>query len=174
MEAIQLSEQDLNQLRKTYQDELTKTLAKLQHLKSVLEQLGGEQTLKVHISTEEVSSSKEVVTSKEPKITKERKRRKKRGPKAVWEDLVVKRLRSLNKPMTYEELTDDIIAFGNIPDSKRANTKQAIINVVFRLRQQNRKVNTFSMGRREKYIALKRWFDEEGNIRESYSKRIQV
>ncbi|MCJ7824019.1 MAG: hypothetical protein MUP44_03905, partial [Anaerolineales bacterium] len=89
-------------------------------------------------------------------------RKKKSGRKPKWELLIMKRLRQLDKPVTYDELTDEIMAFSKLPENKRTSTKQAIVNVIFRLRSRDKKLDTFSIGTREKYIALKGWFEKPG------------
>ncbi len=98
---------------------------------------------------------------------------KKTGRKSKWELLIMKRMRQLDKPVTYEELTDEIMAFSKLPEGKRISTKQAVVNVVFRLRSRDRKLDTFSMGTREKYIALKSWFDGKGVIKKEYVSKIE-
>ena len=85
----------------------------------------------------------------------------------------MKRMRQLDKPVTYDELTDEIMTFSKLPPEKRESTKQAVVNVVFRLRNRDGKLDTFSIGTREKYIALKGWFDEPGVISKDYAARIE-
>ena len=84
----------------------------------------------------------------------------------------MKRLRQLDKPVTYDELTDEIMVFSKLPEHKKTSTKQAIVNVIFRLRSRDRKLDTFSMGSREKYIALKGWFEKPGEIKKEYAAKI--
>ena len=73
-----------------------------------------------------------------------------------------------------DELTEEIMTFSKIPESKRTTTKQAIVNVIFRLRSRDKKLDTFSMGTREKYIALKSWFEKPGEIKKAYAAKIAV
>lgn len=169
METIKLPETDLTDMRRFYLEELDKTLKRLQHIKNILDKLGdNSQSIQIQISTPQLKASESKSTEKLLAQPKEKKRKQKRGPKSIWEDLVIKRLRYIDKPLTYEELTDEIMTFGNIPKEKRKSTKQAIVGVIFRLRTRKVKLNTFSIGTREKYIALKRWFDTNGKIKEKY------
>lgn len=169
METIKLPETDLTDMRRFYLEELDKTLKRLQHIKSILDKLDDNgQSIQIQITTPQLKASEPQSTEKLLAQVKERKKKQKRKPKSIWEDLVVKRLRHIDKPLTYEELTDEIMTFGNLPEEKRKSTKQAIVGVVFRLRKRKVKLNTFSIGTKEKYIALKRWFDTNGEIKEQY------
>jgi len=171
METINLPGEELADMRQFYQEELNKTLNRLQHIKSILDKLGSnEQSIQIQITTQQPETAEPPSTGDLPTQAKTRKRKQKRGPKSIWEDLVIKRLRFVDKPLTYEELTDEIMTFGNIAAEKRKNTKQAIVGVIFRLRQRGVKLNTFSAGSKEKYIALKRWFDANGEIKNEYRK----
>ena len=85
----------------------------------------------------------------------------------------MKRLRQLDKPVTYDELTDEIMTFSKLPEQKRKSTKQAVVNVIFRLRNREGKLDTFSIGTREKYIALKNWFEQPGEIKKEYAAKIE-
>ena len=77
----------------------------------------------------------------------------------------MKRMRQLNKPVTYDELTQEIMTLSKLPEGKRKNTKQAVVSVIFRLRSRDKKLDTFSIGTREKYIALIQWFERPGKIK---------
>ena len=65
------------------------------------------------------------------------------------------------------------MAFAKLPAGKRTSTKQAVINVIFRLRSRDQKLDTFSIGSREKYIALKSWFKAPGIIKKEYAVKIK-
>ena len=84
----------------------------------------------------------------------------------------MKRMRQLNKPVTYDELTQEIMTLSKLPEGKRKSTKQAVVSVIFRLRNREKKLDTFSIGTREKYIALKPWFEKPGTIKKEYAKKI--
>lgn len=171
METINLPESDLSEMKQFYIEELNKTLRRLQHIQTMLGNLG-ETGIQIQISTTQgqVSPSAAYLTK-----TGEPKREKKRpGRKSVWETVILKRLRQIDRPVTYEELTDEIMSLSRLPDSKRTSTKQAILNVVFRLRNRDKKLDTFSIGEREKYIALNSWFDSPGQIKREYAQRIEA
>jgi hypothetical protein len=86
----------------------------------------------------------------------------------------MKRLRQLDKPVTYDELTEEIMTFSKLPDNKKTSTKQAIMTVIFRLRNRDKRLDTFSIGTREKYIALKSWFEKPGEIKKEYAAKIVI
>jgi len=162
MSTVKLDEQKAAEIAAFYHAELQKTMARYNHIKSTLESLG-ENAPKLDLQGS---------TSAAPKA--KRRKKGKPGPASVWDKKILKRLKEINKPVTYEELTDDIMAFDGYPAEKRANIKASIINVTYRLRKRDRKINTFSMGTREKFIALRSWFDSNGEILDIYKSRLKV
>ena len=101
-----------------------------------------------------------------------RKRKSKPGPDSIWEKMVLKRLRTVDRPLTYEELTDEIMEFAKFPKENRKKVKQSVINVTFRLRKRDKKIDTFSAGSREKFLALSSWFESPGVIKQAYKNRV--
>lgn len=172
MKNVEFSEGHLAEMRQFYSEELDKTVKRLQHIKSVLEQLGDNSTsISIQIASSKQKSTTEATTTGESTTTTGA--RKRPGRKSMWEGLIVKRLRQLDRPVTYDELTDEIMLFSKLPEEKRINTKQAIVNVIFRMRGRNEKLDTFSIGSREKYIALKQWFESPGEIKKEYRDKIK-
>jgi hypothetical protein len=171
METLRLPAEELAEMKQFYQDEYERTSRRLKHITNMLNKLGAE--IPENVSGASVSAT---FPSGDPgsKGGSPPRPRKKTGRKSKWELLIIKRLRQLDKPVTYDELTDEIMAFSKLPEEKRKSTKQAIINVVFRLRSRDRKLDTFSAGTREKYIALKNWFSAPGEIKKEYSARINT
>ncbi len=170
MKTIKLPESELAEMKQFYQEEHGRITKRLQHIKVILERLGieiQEENLTDPIMPQGVTANND--SSPSPIVSK---RKKKSGRKPKWEMLIMKRLRQLDKPVTYDELTDEIMAFSKLPEIKKRSTKQAIVNVIFRLRSQDKKLNTFSIGTREKYIALKGWFEKPGEIKKEYAAKI--
>ncbi|MCP4313507.1 MAG: hypothetical protein GY790_19800 [Bacteroidetes bacterium] len=158
MNTIQIPEGELNEMKEFYLEEYEKSTSRLLHITSVLKRLG------VDLPAE----------GSEPVRVKKTGTRKKPGRKSKWELVIMKRMRQLDKPVTYDQLTDEIMAFTRISPEKRSATKQAVVNVIFRLRNRDRKLDTFSMGTREKYIALKSWFDGPGKIKKEYAAKVKI
>jgi hypothetical protein len=159
MQTISLPDKQVESMREFYLEELEKTIRRMEHLKAVLKELG-----------EEAPTS--VPAAKQQKVKRKRKARP--GRKSVWEPLILKRLRQLDKPVTYEELTEEIMTLAKIPPEKKKSTKQAILSVAFRMRTRDNKIDTFSAGTREKYVGLRQWFDEPGKMSREYAKKITV
>ena len=165
METIILPESELSEMKQFYQEEYDRITRRLQHIRTILSRLGveiekgesGTPFSESNITTQSVTSVKS---------------RKKTRRKSKWELLIMKRLRQLDKPVTYDELTDEIMTFSKLPENKRTSTKQAVVNVIFRLRNRDKKLDTFSNGTREKYIALKGWYDKPGVIKKEYAAKI--
>jgi len=180
---VQFSDSDLLEMKQFYRNELDATLRKLEHLRNVLARLeGNHPSVEVTIS----SSSSVAVTTPAPVIGNyideeedfdetepKRKRKKKRGPKPVWGNFILKRLRQLERPITYQELTEDAMAFMKLDESKLESTRLAILNSSFRLRKVHKKIDTHHVkGRKAVYVGLSKWF-EEGELSSSYVKRIK-
>lgn len=168
METIRLPEAELSEMKQFYQEEYERLTRRLQHIQTILARLGIEIDREGGMLPPSVSTlDRKTIKSDGSAVTK-----KKSGRKSKWELLIMKRLRQLDKPVTYDELTEEIMAFSKLPDNKRTSTKQAVVNVIFRLRNRDRKLDTFSIGTREKYIALKSWFAKPGEIKKEYADKI--
>lgn len=173
MKTLKLPDADHADMRQFYEEELDKTLRRLQHIKSILEKIGTGQSVQIQIIPGAGETLPTAESNKKPSAKRKKKSKKKRGPKSMWEMLVLKRMRQLDRPVTYDELTDEIMLFSKLPKDKRKSTKQAIVNVAFRMRTKTKKLDTFSIGTKEKYLALKRWFDKPGEINKAYEERIK-
>jgi hypothetical protein len=166
MSIVKLNEEEVREMRSFYQEELHRTKRKLEHLESMLQKL---------TKGEKSADTSDAIASQEGEVPQKRKRRKKRGPKPIWGAFILKRLRQLEKPVTYEELIDDAMIFFKADESKRKKIRQSIINSAFRLRTIQGKINTHSVkGKREVYVGLRKWFDEDGNLLPEYARRINA
>lgn len=159
MQTISLSDKQIDHMKEFYQEEFEKTVRRLEHLRTVLKELGEENP--------EAGVKKRATPSK-------KKRTSRPGRKSVWEPLILKRLRQLDKPVTYEELTEEIMTLAKIPPEKKKSTKQAILSVAFRMRTRDNKIDTYSAGTREKYVGLRQWFDEPGTMSKEYAGKIEA
>ncbi|MFH0756105.1 MAG: hypothetical protein V2B15_02320 [Bacteroidota bacterium] len=168
METFQLTEKELAEMRQFYKEEFNRTSSRLLHIRAILKRLG------VAMPENDIEEIRTIANIPGIKAGIKQGAGKRTVRKSKWELLIMKRMRQLNRPVTYEELTDEIMAFSKLPDSKRTSTKQAVVNVVFRLRTRDRKLDTFSMGTREKYIGLKSWFDAKGLIKKEYTAKINA
>ena len=168
MKTIQIPDNELVEMKEFYQQEYEHAVARLLHITTTLKRLG------VEIPSEGNFRIPAELKNTSGATLKKDGKRKKPGRKSKWELVIMKRLRQLDKPVTYDQLTDEIMAFARIPPEKRTSTKQAVVNVVFRLRNRDHKLDTFSMGTREKYIALKSWFDAPGKIKKEYAAKVDI
>ncbi len=177
MVTLKLSETELAEMREYYKEELDRTEKRLVHIKGILKRLGDdilplpEKAVTTGTGKRRGRPPKDTSTNEAVKTAKT-KTKKRRGRKSKWETVIVKRLRQLNKPVTYDELTEEIMVLSKQPENKRTSIKQAVVSVVFRLRNRDEKLDTFSIGKKEKYIALKQWFDKPGEIKKEYAKKI--
>lgn len=171
MEKLNLAESDLRRMKKFYEDELDQTLEKLEHIKSVLNQLGG-STRKIEIKIEGAKPPAKV-RAQATTPGKKRGRKKKTGLRSAWAKLILEQLDKANKPLTYNELTEQVMAAANIPEEKKQSTKNAIVNVTFRLKNRDKMLDTVSAGQKEKYVAKSEWFTEEGKIKDEYAPKVK-
>jgi hypothetical protein len=167
MDHLKLDAESITEMKSFYQEELAKTLHRLEHINQVLSQLGSEVAQVEMSFSAGVGSVKKVKTS----IPK-RKYKKKRGPKSKWDKAIIKTITSAGRPLTYDEITNFLMISEGRDPSKRKNTKATVQNTVFRLRH-DKKLSTFSMGSRTKYIAPSSWVDKSsGAIAEEYKAKI--
>ena len=171
METIKLPESELAEMKQFYQDEYERLSRRLQHIKTILERLGVEIQEENLTGVKPQPSTANVVPPPSPIVSK---RKKKSGRKPKWELLIMKRLRQLDRPVTYDELTEEIMTFSKLPENKKTSTKQAVVKVILRLRNRDKRLDTFSNGTREKYIALKSWFEKPGEIKKEYAAKIAI
>lgn len=174
MESLKFEAGDLESIRDFYREELKKTLTRLEHINNVLTKLG-DRTTTINIqfdgagqsamSTRPAASAAKDTSSVDSKG-------KKRGPKSVWGAFILKRLQQLDKPLTYNQLVDEAMVVFKLAEEKRQSVVNAIINSAFRLRKNSGRIDTFSAGSREKFVALKSWFEEPGKISKDYLKKV--
>ncbi len=175
MSDLSLTQEEKSEMLQFYEEELLKTVSRLEHIKKMLDKLApGSVTIDVQIKDElKLLEKSKTSPSKTTAAKKKSKRKKKPGPKAIWGNYILKRLRQLDRPVTYTELIQDALLFFKLPVSQKDVVRQAIMNSAFRLRNKQNKVNTFRKeGTKEKYIGLKKWFDTEGKLLPEYKKKI--
>lgn len=173
MDTLKISTEEREAMRSFYQEERSKILARLNHVQGMLEKIGDtSMNIEINLSgSAEGETSTADSASSTPRQPKKRKG-KKRGPKSVWGSFILKRLQQLDKPLTYNELVDEAMVFFKLSESKRQTVVNAINNSAFRLRKNSERIDTFSAGGREKYVALTSWFDEPGKINKDYLKKV--
>jgi len=167
---MEFSSSDIKDMRTFYEHELSSTLERLRHIESVLAKIGGSK-INVAINVGNTPTISATTATKAAKKTTIKKRGAKRGPKSIWGNFVMKKLKELDKPLTYDELIAEAMRFANVPAENENKIRQSIINVTFRLRTQEKKIDTFSKGSRIKYLALKTWFGSDGAIDPAYAKK---
>lgn len=167
---MEFSSSDIKDMRAFYERELSSTLERLRHIESVLAKIGGSK-INVAINVGNTPPASGTTATKAVKKTTVRKRGAKRGSKSIWGNFVMKKLKELDKPLTYDELIAEAMKFANVPAENENKIRRSIINVTFRLRTQEKKIDTFSKGSRIKYLALKTWFGADGTIDPAYAKK---
>jgi len=180
---VTLGADELGQIKSFYEQERIQLAARLQHVDQVISRLGG--------STSLISGARPSKTPSAPapapavkrgpgrprkaavKDTKAKRagRPKKRGPKSVWGNFILRRLRQCNRPLSYSELVRDAMVLNKIPAERAKNAKASVLNAAFRLRTTLKKIDTISLpGKKEKFLVLTSWIESEGKLKSPYDK----
>lgn len=156
-------------LRQFYEAELIQTVARYEHLKSVLEKLGVQVDDLPAATASAPAAAKLTAALAKPK----RKRKRKRGRKSIWGDFILNTLRKIDRPVFYSELVQMAQIQFNIKEDKLKELKAAINQSAFRLRTVHGKIDTIGeSGKKEKRLGLKTWFDEDGNLKAEYTAKL--
>jgi histone H1/5 len=170
MKTFEVSETELLAMKQFYQQEYQSTLRKLEHLNGILSKMG------VDVPTSQVLESKPSAgfSSKARTSPAKKTRKKKRGPKPVWGNFILGRIKAADRPVGYPELMRDALVLENIPEEKRASTKASILNSAFRLRAVNNKIDTVGIpGKKEKFLVLTKWMDK-GELVSPYKEKFDA
>lgn len=171
-----LTQSSLQKIKLHYTEEYNKTLSKLKELEAVLMELGDIDVSSIDLpvvkNREDVgvvdtqtSRPKSSGEQKEPVKRAYKKRSKKRGRKSVWGEFILKRLKSTQKPLSYDDLANHAIVIMKLDKSDFEKVRKSIIGAVFSLRTKQEKVSTISKdGTRNKYVLLKSWVDEKNKM----------
>lgn len=164
---MKLSNQAAQIVKLHYSAEYHKTLKYLKELKQVLEELkdidipvGENDIPQVILANQEFINNKSNARALTPKRPY-KKRAKKRGRKSKWGDFILKRLRAVNRPLTYDELANHAQVSLTLPSEEYDKTRRALVGAVFQLRNKQNKVKTFPKSNsRDKYVLLIKWVNE--------------
>lgn len=159
-------------MKRFYENELHATLSKLQHINGMLTKLGAAPHVDVPVGS---PISVEALKHRATQISggAAKKRKKKRGRKSIWGEFILRTLRQLDRPISYREVIEAAKFNFNIKDENIKTLKAAINQSAFRLRTIHKKIETFGEeGKKEKYLALSAWYDEDGNLKKEYLNKI--
>ncbi len=159
MSHIEFNAQEISALRLHFSEEKARLESQLTHVDLMLDKLGGAVAVK---------------RAKTPGLTAAGAPPKKRGPKSIWGAFIVKRLRARNRPMSYEELIEEAMTIHKIEENKRNSAKASILNSAFRLRTVHGKVVSVGRpGKKEKMLALTKWLEHDGSLKQEYAKEFK-
>jgi len=147
---MDFSQKELQDMKRFYEQERGRLIGQLSHVEEMLVKLTGQP-----LAPRRVAASSALSTTKQ----------RKRGPKSVWGNFIVKRLRARNRPMTYKELIDDAMAIHRLGPDREASARASILNSAFRLRTVHGRVETIGRaGKKEKFLVLTKWLDQDGML----------
>lgn len=182
--AIALDAGELQQIKSFYEQERIQLAARLQHVDQVIARLGGSSSPITGSAPVAAVAPAPAAPKKrgpgrpkktdapvEVKATKKAGRPKKRGPKSVWGNFILRRLRQCDRPLSYSELVRDAMVLNNLPAEKEKNAKASVLNAAFRLRSTLGKIDTVGLpGKKEKFLILKSWMNADGGLKAPYDK----
>jgi hypothetical protein len=177
---IALSREEASDMINYYQEEQILLTRKLAHVNAMIEKLGGASApptfetggKKTRPIIASAVASVDMDDDDDDDASSKRKRKKKRGPKSVWGAFILKRLRQVDRPVSYSDMLNYAMVFHAIPEEKRENARASILNSAFRLRAVHKKIDTVGEdGKKEKYLVLSRWTDGNGNLIDPYDKK---
>jgi len=194
MSNLHFDSSDLMAMRSFYENELDNTLKKLHHIQNVLQKLNSPAAF----SATPVAATKVTASEAAPKkrgrkpkgyvptidgnaqltsaaAAKTTRKKGKAGRSSIWGKYILQHLTKTDKPLTYNELFEAAKKDNNIPKdpAKEKSVHQAVINASHRLRNTNKKIDTFALkGSRIKFVALKSWFEPNGNIKAEYLNKV--
>ena len=166
---------ELQSIKSFYEQERIQLVAKLQHVDEVIARLGG-SVIAVADSAPSPKPTAKRGPGRPRKATTDTKakkagRPKKRGPKSVWGNFILRRLRQCDRPLSYSELVRDAMVLNNIPADREKNAKASVLNAAFRLRNTLKKIDTVGLpGKKEKFLVLTSWVASEGKLKAPYDK----
>ena len=174
---VSLGASELQQIKSFYEQERIQLAAKLRHVDEVIARLGGSSMAVAETAPAAPAAApakrgpgrprKAAADSKAKKAG----RPKKRGPKSVWGNFILRRLRQCDRPLSYSELVRDAMVLNNIPADREKNAKASVLNAAFRLRNTLKKIDTVGLpGKKEKFLVLTSWVASEGKLKAPYDK----
>ena len=174
---VTLGASELQQIKSFYEQERIQLVAKLRHVDDVIARLGGGSLAVADAAPAAASAAPAKRGPGRPRKTavdskaKKAGRPKKRGPKSVWGNFILRRLRQCDRPMSYSELVRDAMVLNNISADREKNAKASVLNAAFRLRNTLKKIDTVGLpGKKEKFLVLTSWVASEGKLKAPYDK----
>ena len=174
---VTLGASELQQIKSFYEQERIQLAAKLRHVDEVIARLGGSSMAVAEAAPAAPAAAPAKRGPGRPRKatsdTKAKKagRPKKRGPKSVWGNFILRRLRQCDRPLSYSELVRDAMVLNNIPADREKNAKASVLNAAFRLRNTLKKIDTVGLpGKKEKFLVLTSWLASEGKLKAPYDK----
>lgn len=172
----------LRRMKLFYQEEYAKALGRANELRKILEQMQGidvsvsgdiQSLHSIHSSSPSIPQKVEESASKREKRKSSGGRRKKRGPKPVWPNFIMKRLKATQTPLSYDDMANHAIAIKNLNPGDFEKVRTSIVSAAFRLRNKEDKIDTHAnKGSRTKYMGLKEWFEREGKLKSEFAQKI--
>lgn len=124
------------------------------------------------VSSSESKEADTIPTFKKATPVKKRrmtpKNTEKRGRKSIWGKFIVTRLKSVQRPLTLDDLANHAIVTMKLDPANFSKIRQSIVNAVFGLRQKEKIVTVGVKGTREKVVSLPQWLDEREKLLPEY------
>lgn len=164
------NEADLHAIRQFYEAELVQTVARYEHLQNILGKLGVQVGGIRRSGPSGPAAAAATPMSMAKPAKKAPKRKGKRGRKPIWAAYILKTLKDLDRPIMYQDMVRAAQIAFNVNDENIRDLKAAVNQASFRLRTVHKKIDTYGKkGRKEKYIVLKSWYNDQGELEKKYA-----
>jgi len=187
---IHLEANELKQIKSFYEQERMQLASRLNHIDQVIARLSGSSS--PILDPADAMAPAKASRAKAPAVSvaapvkrgpgrprkevseaeakaKKAGRPKKRGPKSIWGNFILRRLRQCDRPLSYSELVRDAMVLNNLPAERAKNAKASVLNAAFRLRNSLNKVDTVGLpGKKEKFLVLSSWMAADGTLKAPY------
>lgn len=186
MKKITLTKAEAQHLREIYQDELNKSIKRIEHLSAILKKLDvdftppevpiieakGKVVSQPKISSVEKSakeiSAKSKTEQPKTKATRNKKKPIKKGSgrsKVRWNDFVLDAIAKIERPVKSSELTNEAVIAFKTKEADVPRVKQAVSVALSKLVTTEKKLIANKLeGTREKEYGLKEWYDDKGAL----------
>jgi hypothetical protein len=156
--------ENLEKYLKQYR-ELAERLNHINHMMEVIGSFSPELKMEIKLDVGSVESA--TLKALNPSLSKEAGRGVGRLPK--WEAFILRKLKSLDKPLSYRDIISEASdLFGIHTEKEVTNALKVVFSTVHRMRAQNQLETIRLEGQREKFVVLRSWCTENGKLKKSY------
>jgi hypothetical protein len=170
--SILVSDAELPELQKFYQQELEKAEQRVQEIRNTLQKLGVDQA-KASTPAAKDSLPPAGETAASGKTTR-KKKSKKTQQRPRWGEFILEYLRSQDQLMRVGSIIREAFDQFDIAPDEQKSVEQAIYNGLNRLQKVNGEVIGYVVpNKKGRYYGLKDWFSVDGTPKEEFVNKVE-